>query len=67
MDGERISRRIRAFRKLKRLQQVELANKLNISTSSLGRIERGEKAPDEELLLKIAEQLEIEYKELIGE
>ncbi len=67
MDGERFGRRVRAFRKLKRLPQAELANRLGISTTSLGRIERGEKVPNSQFIAKIAEQLNIEQQELIGE
>ena len=66
MDGERFGRRVRAFRKLKRLQQAELAKRLSISSSLLGRIERGEKVPDIELIKTIAEQLEVDIQELIG-
>lgn len=67
MDEGRISRRVRAFRKLKRLQQAELAKRIDISTSTLGRIERGDKIPTDELLSKIAKQLNIDVQELIGE
>jgi transcriptional regulator with XRE-family HTH domain len=67
MDGERLGRRVRAFRKLKRIPQATLATQLNISTTNLGRIERGEKIPSEELLQQIANSLEINQQELIGE
>ena len=67
MDGERFGRRVRAFRKLKRLPQSELAKRLEISTASLGRIERGEKIPSSQFIAKIAEQLDIDQQELIGE
>ena len=67
MDGERLGRRVRAFRKLKRIPQVTLATQLNISTTNLGRIERGEKIPSEELLQQIANSLEINQQELIGD
>ena len=67
MDGERFGRRVRAFRKLKRVPQAELAKRLNISTTNLGRIERGEKLPDEYLINQIAMQLNIEVEELVGE
>ena len=66
MDGERFGRRIRAYRKLKRIPQAELASRLNFSSSFLGRIERGEKTPDLDMLEKIAEQLDINIQELIG-
>lgn len=67
MEEGKCGRRIRAFRKLKRVQQVELASQIGISATSLGRIERGEREPSEELLVSIAEQLHINVEELIGE
>ena len=67
MEEGKCGRRIRAFRKLKRVQQAELATRIGISTTSLGRIERGEREPSEELLVTIADQLQINIKELIGE
>ena len=67
MDGERFGRRVRAFRKLKRLPQSEFAKRLEISTASLGRIERGEKVPSSQFIAKIAEQLDIDQQELVGE
>ena len=48
MEDNRYGRRIRAFRKLKRVQQVEFAKCIGISTTILGRIERGEKMPSAE-------------------
>ncbi|MEO4055526.1 helix-turn-helix transcriptional regulator [Solibacillus sp. CAU 1738] len=67
MEDDRYGRRIRAFRKLKRIQQVEFAKRINVSTTILGRIERGEKEPSQDLLQKIADELKIELTELIGE
>ena len=67
MEEGKCGRRIRAFRKLKRVQQAELATRIGISTTSLGRIERGEREPSEELLVTIADQLQINIQELIGE
>lgn len=67
MEAGQIGRRIRAFRKLKRMQQTELAKQIGLSTTVLGRIERGEKEPELELLVKIAETLSIDIDELIGE
>ena len=66
MEEGRYSRRIRAFRKLKRIQQVELAKRIGISVTILGRIERGEKIPTSEQLQKIADELHIDVEELIG-
>ena len=66
MEENLYGRRIRAFRKLKRIQQVEFAKRLGISTTILGRMERGEKVPTESMLLKIAQELQIDIKELKG-
>lgn len=43
MENGRYGRRIRAFRKLKRMEQGEFAKKISISMINLGKIERGEK------------------------
>lgn len=67
MEEGKYGRRIRAFRKLKRVQQAELASRIGISTTSLGRIERGEREPSKELLNSISEQLHINVEELMGE
>lgn len=67
MEAGQIGRRIRAFRKLKRIQQTELAKRIDVSTTVLGRIERGEKEPSEEMLTNIAQALHIQIEELIGE
>ncbi|MFJ7953663.1 helix-turn-helix domain-containing protein [Lysinibacillus sp. NPDC096418] len=66
MENGRYGRRIRAFRKLKRMQQIEFAKKISISTTILGKIERGEKMPSVELLTMIAQALEIDIQELRG-
>lgn len=59
--------RIRAFRKLKRINQDEFAKLTGIPLSILGKIERGERqAADDELQI-IAENLKINVNELKGE
>ncbi|MFF5996816.1 helix-turn-helix transcriptional regulator [Lysinibacillus sp. KU-BSD001] len=65
MEEERFGRRIRAFRKLKRVQQVEFAKRIGVSTTVLGRIERGEKIPSTEQLQQIADELNIDVQELM--
>ena len=67
MEEDRYGRRIRAFRKLKRIQQTEFAKRIGISVTILGRIERGEKMPSIEQLQKIADALSIDILELKGE
>lgn len=66
MENDRWGRRIRAFRKLKRIQQVEFAKKVGLSTSILGKIERGDRLPTEEQLQIIATTLDINMNELKG-
>lgn len=60
-----ISKRIRAFRKLKGLTQIELANKIGVSVAILGSIERGAKGPDLYLLEKIGVVLEVDMDDLL--
>lgn len=67
MEEGQYGRRIRAFRKLKRVQQTEFAKRIGISVTILGRIERGEKMPSEEILQTIADTLSIDLQELKGE
>ncbi|MEI4771487.1 helix-turn-helix transcriptional regulator [Psychrobacillus sp. FJAT-51614] len=67
MENVRWGRRIRAFRRLKRLNQVELAKEMEISVSILGQIEQGKRVPSERQLEKIASLLDIPLEELKGE
>lgn len=64
METSSMAKRIRAFRKLKGHTQHELAERLGISVSILGAIERGTRKPEGKLLKKIAEALYIEVDEL---
>lgn len=56
--------RIRAFRKLKGLTQIELAESMGISVSIIGSIERGTRKADVKTIHQIAEVLGIEQEEL---
>ena len=51
--------RIKAMRRLKRLTQHDLANGIGISVSQLSCIERGSKFPRQDIIVKIADYLEI--------
>lgn len=61
---ERINKRIRAFRKLRGLTQVELAKKAGVFISVLGKVERGTKKPDLILLEKLSNALDVDIDEL---
>ena len=63
MAGNALGSRIRALRRLKRMTQQELAEKLNLSASQLSNIERGVKEPKPELLEKMAARLNIPREE----
>lgn len=67
MENNRWGRRIRAFRKLKAMKQLDFAHKIGMSTSVLGQIERGTRVPTTEQLDIMASVLHIEVEELIGE
>ena len=65
MESEKWGRRIRAFRKLKGLTQKDLAEKLGVSLSFLGEVERGVREPSIKFLSDIAKVLDIQVEELI--
>ena len=64
MENIQLAQRIRAFRKLKGLTQHELAARTDISLAVLGAIERGNRRAEEQILVKIAEALDITLQEL---
>ncbi len=64
MEAEKWGSRIRAFRKLKGLTQAQLAKSIGISLSILGEIERGNRKPDDQVIQKVSETLNISIEEL---
>jgi transcriptional regulator with XRE-family HTH domain len=67
MENNRWGRRIRAFRKLKAIKQLDFAKEIGMSTSVLGQIERGTRVPTKEQLDTMASVLHIKVEELMGE
>ncbi|MCT2535304.1 helix-turn-helix domain-containing protein [Aquibacillus koreensis] len=57
-------KRIKAFRKLKGYTQIQFAQKLGISVSVIGEIERGAREPTRDLIIQITEVLDITMEEL---
>ena len=55
-DAKNFGARVRLLRKRSGQTQEQLAEKLNISTSYLGKIELGRRTPSIDLLLDMAEQ-----------
>ncbi|SDI95437.1 helix-turn-helix domain-containing protein [Alteribacillus bidgolensis] len=56
--------RIRAFRKLKGYTQESLADKMGVSVSIFGQVERGSRIPDDKFLENVVEALGITKEEL---
>lgn len=59
-------RKLRAFRKLKNLTQIELAERLGVSVAIVGSLERGTRTPTPQLIRDIAELLHATEDELFG-
>ena len=66
MDIYQLALRVRAFRKLKGLTQAQLADKMGVSISLIGKIERATTYADKLTLQLITETLGIENDELTG-
>ncbi len=64
MEAEKWGKRIKAYRKLKGYTQINFANKIDISVSVLGEIERGTRAPNEKMINKMSIELGIPVQEL---
>jgi transcriptional regulator with XRE-family HTH domain len=60
-----VARRIRAYRKLKGLTQRELAERLGVSISIVGAIERGTRLPDQDILSRLYHILDISESDLL--
>ena len=56
----------KALRKDRKWSQLELAERLNISKSSVNMYERGEREPNSEMLIKIADLFDVSIDFLIG-
>lgn len=59
MDRVALGKRIRESRNKLRFTQEVLAEKANIAVTYLGEIERGEKTPSLDVLISIAESLQV--------
>ncbi len=65
MDYEAMGKCIRGYRKQNRLTQAELAQKVGISTSFMGHIERGSRIASLETLIKLSETLGVTLDALV--
>ena len=62
--AEKLGLRIKELRENKKLTQFMLAEMINMEATNLSKIERGVQIPKEESLIKIAESLNVEVKDL---
>ncbi|MGI6184359.1 MAG: helix-turn-helix domain-containing protein [Candidatus Fimadaptatus sp.] len=67
MDYEGLGMRVRRARKLAGLTQSELAEKLGISTSFLGHIERGSRKASMDTIVKISNELTVSLDSLLAD
>ncbi len=65
MNYELLGRQIRKQRKLKNYTLEQLAEKLEVSTTFIGQIERAKGIPSVETLVKIANVLEVSIDSLV--
>ncbi|MBQ2809291.1 MAG: helix-turn-helix transcriptional regulator [Clostridia bacterium] len=65
MNYKLLGERIRAQRKLKKYTLEQLAERLDVSTTFIGQIERAKGVPSLETLVKIANVLEVSIDSLV--
>jgi len=65
IDYKTIGNRIRTAREAKGLSQKELGEKIELSTTAISLFESGERRIGLEILGKIAEELQVSFKELL--
>ena len=66
MDYKAMGRRIRQLRKQERLTQAELAEKVGISTSFMGHIERGTRIASVETLVHLSDTLKVSLDSIVN-
>jgi transcriptional regulator with XRE-family HTH domain len=63
-ERKRLGRRLQRLRRLRGLTQEQLAERIDINPKYLSSVERGEENPTLDLLLRLAEGLQVELPEL---
>lgn len=58
--------KVKYYRAIHGMNQMMLASRLGISYQYLSRIERGKQSPSFQLLVELAEELEVEVAELVS-
>lgn len=65
--AELVGRNIQFFRKNAGMTQAQLAERINVSTAFVSRIERGEKGVSLKVLDALAEEFQVSYDALVRE
>lgn len=60
-------RKMRAYRKLKHLTQIQLAEQLGVSVAIIGSLERGTRTPTPQMVAQLTRVLQVTEEELFGE
>lgn len=60
-----LGEKVKYYRKQRNLYQVELADRVNVSTGYIGSIEQGVRTPSLKLLKKISRALKVSAKDLL--
>ena len=63
LQAQPVGQLLRAWRQRRRMSQLDLAGEANISTKHLSFVETGRAQPSRELLLELAEQLDVPLRE----
>ena len=66
MVNDQLAKKIRELRKKKNMTQYQLAERLNVSPSSIGMYEQGRREPDTIMLSKICKELNTSVNYLLG-
>lgn len=64
--SDAFGRRLRAYRKLKRWTQMELAHHMGVSVAIIGGLERGTRSPNRKTLARLEDVLNVTRSELFG-
>ncbi|GAK04900.1 hypothetical protein JCM19037_3355 [Geomicrobium sp. JCM 19037] len=67
METARTGGRVRAFRKLKGFTQQSFADRMHMSVSVVGEIERGTRVAEDDFIERASDLLGIPVNELLGE
>lgn len=66
MDKESLANRLKAYRKMFKLSQAELAEKVGCDQTSISAWERGRSVPNADVLIEISDKLGLSMSELCG-